>query len=118
MNIYQNYLNQVKASVILARNGIGRLYLRLKILHGNISAYIQVVINREMPSLHVKDLPNCKKVNIMKIHVWESKGLWYFHIKAGNGKIVAASEGYTKKCNALKTIHALKMGIAFAQVKE
>lgn len=39
---------------------------------------------------------------------------WYFRLKAPNGKIVAQSEGYTRKRNALKGIAAVK---AYAKAK-
>lgn len=118
MNTYQNYLSQAKAFAINVKCGIGRLYSRLVTLYGTIFAYIQTVINREMPSLHVKDIPPCEKESIMKVHVFESKGLWYFHVKSSNGKIVAQSEGYKQKASALKTIKALKSGMCNAKVIE
>jgi uncharacterized protein YegP (UPF0339 family) len=37
------------------------------------------------------------------IEIFKSKGSlkrWYFHVKAGNGKITNASEGYYSKWNA------------------
>ena len=118
MKNFHHYLLQAKAFATNAKCGIGLLCSHLKTLYGSISAYIQTVINREMPSFHVKDLPQSKKEITMKITVWESKALWYFNIKAGNGKIIAASEGYSKKYNALKTIHSLKLGIPLAKVIE
>jgi len=39
----------------------------------------------------------------MKIEVFRGKdGQWYFRVKAGNGQIVAQSEGYTRKYDAKK----------------
>lgn len=43
----------------------------------------------------------------MKIEVFRGKGkkkLWYFHLKADNGRILCASEGYTRKESAIKAI--------------
>lgn len=35
---------------------------------------------------------------------WDDcSGQWYFHIKAANNKIIAQSEGYKSRRNALKT---------------
>lgn len=116
MNIYQKSQNQVRAFATNVRCGIGRLSLLIKTLYGSMSAYIQTVINREMPSLLVKDSPKSEE-NKLKINVWESKGLWYFHVKADNGKIIAASEGYKKKASAMKTIYRLQDGLSKATVK-
>jgi len=33
---------------------------------------------------------------------------WYFRLRAANGKIIAQSEGYSRKRNALKGIAAIK----------
>lgn len=38
-----------------------------------------------------------------RIEVFNSNGYWYFHILARNGKIVAPSEGYSRRGSALKT---------------
>ncbi len=46
----------------------------------------------------------------MKPHFeyWKSdNGQWYFRARAGNGKIVAQSEGYTRKANCLNGIKAV-----------
>lgn len=44
----------------------------------------------------------------MKIEYWQAKnGQWYFHIKAGNGKVIAQSEGYTRKAKCKQTINVL-----------
>jgi hypothetical protein len=41
---------------------------------------------------------------------WESTkdGLWYFHLKAPNGEIIACSEGYTTKDNCTNGIESVK----------
>lgn len=45
----------------------------------------------------------------MKIIIWKGvAGLWYFHIKAKNGEIVASSEGYKRKSSCLKTVEAIR----------
>lgn len=45
-----------------------------------------------------------------KLVIWKSPndGLWYFTLKSGNGKIVAHSEGYSRKTKAVQT--AKKLG--------
>jgi len=45
----------------------------------------------------------------MKCHLFKSarNGQWYFHFVARNGKVVCASEGYTRKTAARKTIQAI-----------
>ncbi len=43
------------------------------------------------------------KVELFK----DRKKQWRFRIKAGNGQIVAQSEGYTRKHNAKKLLHNL-----------
>ena len=46
----------------------------------------------------------------MKYHYWKSPqdNLWYWHLKARNGKIVAQGEGYTTKAMCLKGITLVK----------
>jgi len=43
---------------------------------------------------------------------------WYFRLKAGNGEIICASEGYTTKQMCQKGIEALKSTAPFAHVEE
>jgi uncharacterized protein YegP (UPF0339 family) len=52
-----------------------------------------------------------KRKGKLEYHVFQSNafgygdptgGHWYFRIKAGNGQIVAASEGYTRKADAVR----------------
>lgn len=45
----------------------------------------------------------------LKVVFFQSKddGLWYFHVKAGNGRKICASEGYTRKSDAVKTAKLL-----------
>ncbi len=44
----------------------------------------------------------------MKIIVFKSSNLWYFHFLARNGKIIAQSEGYKRKQACLKTVTRIK----------
>lgn len=45
--------------------------------------------------------------------VWrsETNHQWYWHIKARNGKIIAASEGYKRKGDALQGLESLVSNI-------
>ncbi|NVK36345.1 MAG: YegP family protein [Gammaproteobacteria bacterium] len=38
---------------------------------------------------------------------------FYFHLKAGNGEIILASEGYTQKHNAEKAIESVRVNSQF-----
>ncbi len=51
---------------------------------------------------------------------WESTkdGLWYFHLKAPNGEIIANSEGYTTKDNCRNGIDSLKKYAPSADIHE
>lgn len=42
---------------------------------------------------------------------WKSDkdGKWYFHLKASNGEIVCASQGYSSKQGCLKGISVVKL---------
>ena len=44
-------------------------------------------------------------------------GQWYFHLKASNNQVIAQSEGYTRKSNALKGIAAVKKYAAKAKIE-
>lgn len=44
--------------------------------------------------------------------------MWYFRIVAGNGEIVAQSEGYMTKVAALTTIKLLRSGLLAAELRE
>ena len=50
--------------------------------------------------------------------VFRSNGddLWYFHLKANNGKIIAQSEGYNTKRSALNGIASIKKNAAKAKI--
>lgn len=54
----------------------------------------------------------------MKFEIFKESGQFYFHIKAGNNKIVAQSEGYPQRKSALKAIKAIKKGAGTAKVVE
>ena len=44
-----------------------------------------------------------------RLEVFEGRdGLWYFRVQAANGKIVAQSEGYTRRRNCVKGLEVLK----------
>jgi uncharacterized protein YegP (UPF0339 family) len=54
-----------------------------------------------------------------KFELWLSDtGKWYFHLKARNGKVVHASQGYKSRQGALVGIHAIKRIAADAEVVE
>jgi uncharacterized protein YegP (UPF0339 family) len=42
--------------------------------------------------------------------------LWYFRIRAKNGEIVAQSEGYSRRIDAMDTAHHLKEALGKAAV--
>lgn len=56
----------------------------------------------------------------MKIEVFSRRGLrgkrWYFRVRAGNGEIVAQSEGYSRRIDAIGTVHALRSAIPQAEI--
>ena len=47
---------------------------------------------------------------VEKFEYWESKkdSLWYFHLKAENGEVIAQSQGYTTKDNCISGIQSIK----------
>jgi uncharacterized protein YegP (UPF0339 family) len=57
----------------------------------------------------------------VKIEIFSSRSLlgkkrWFFRIRAGNGEIVAQSEGYSRRFDALGTAHSLKTGLLNAEI--
>jgi uncharacterized protein YegP (UPF0339 family) len=54
----------------------------------------------------------------LKKKVWKSEadGMWFFHIVAPNGKIVAASEGYINRIDCEKTADKLIHGSILARL--
>lgn len=55
-----------------------------------------------------------------KFEIFQSKTIkaWFFRLKAPNGQIIAQSEGYTKRQNALKGIEAIKKHAPNAKKEE
>jgi uncharacterized protein YegP (UPF0339 family) len=45
-------------------------------------------------------------------------GQWYFHVKGDNGEILAQSEGYTRKSDALDGLKAMERIIAKGNVEQ
>lgn len=57
----------------------------------------------------------------MKIEVFRSGLLvqrWYFRVRAGNGQVIAQSEGYSRRIDCIGTAHSLKNGIGKAEIVE
>jgi len=52
----------------------------------------------------------------MKAEVYKGKDGWRFRIRAVNGEIVAQSEGYQNKADAIST--ALKFGIEVEEIDD
>lgn len=40
----------------------------------------------------------------------------FFRVRAGNGKTLLQSEGYSRRIDAIGTIHSLKNGLANAEI--
>lgn len=57
----------------------------------------------------------------MKFHLWQQFTLfgrrWYWHLKARNGEIVAQSEAYRNRADALKTIELIRTKAADAAIE-
>jgi len=52
-----------------------------------------------------------------KLEVWKNKaGEWQWHLKASNGEILAAGEGYMRKAGALQGVTACRRAAAMAQL--
>ncbi|MBT9158773.1 MAG: hypothetical protein DDT26_00020 [Dehalococcoidia bacterium] len=41
---------------------------------------------------------------------------WYFRLRATNGQIVAQSEGYSRRTDALSTVESIRAGVKMAPV--
>lgn len=57
----------------------------------------------------------------MKIEIFSRRTLfsvkrWYFRVRANNGQIVAQSEGYSRRVDAVSTAWSLKNSISIAEV--
>ena len=54
-----------------------------------------------------------------KFEIFDDKGgKYHFHLKAPNGEIIAASQGYETKASAEKGIEAIKTHAANAKVED
>lgn len=51
-----------------------------------------------------------------KFEVFQSKGQWYFRLKAGNGEIIAASQGYNTKQGAMKGVASVQANAGKADI--
>lgn len=55
----------------------------------------------------------------MKFEVFKGEdGLFYFHFKARNGKIMFQSEGYKQKAKAFLAVYLIQGEAAYAEVYE
>lgn len=56
----------------------------------------------------------------MRIEMFSRLGLcgkrWYFRVRADNGEIIAASEGYKRRVDARSTAQRLRDGMASASI--
>ena len=56
---------------------------------------------------------------IGKYKLWkDAQGEWRFNLIAGNGQVIAVSEGYTTKSSAKKGIISVRVNAPFAPIKE
>lgn len=46
--------------------------------------------------------------HLMKYEYWKTNGAWYWHLKAGNGEIIAQGEAYESKYDVLHVISLVK----------
>jgi uncharacterized protein len=54
-----------------------------------------------------------------KFELWVDKGGdWRFNLKAGNGQVIATSQGYASKASALNGIDSIKTNAPGAEVVE
>lgn len=56
------------------------------------------------------------KIEVLRSDPNKSKSKYYWRIVAVNGKILAHSEQYNRKANAVKTAKALKAELQFANI--
>jgi uncharacterized protein YegP (UPF0339 family) len=57
----------------------------------------------------------------MKIEIYCRKRfvkgpLWFFRVRAANGEIIAQSEGYSRRIDAMSTIRLLRAQLANAEI--
>jgi uncharacterized protein YegP (UPF0339 family) len=67
------------------------------------------------------DRPSRRRGHCMKIEIFNRRNLlgskrWYFRIRQRNGQIVAQSEGYSRRIDAMDTAHHLKEALGKATV--
>ena len=54
-----------------------------------------------------------------KVELWTDRGGdWRFNLKASNGQVIAASQGYSSKASALNGIESVKTNAADAPIIE
>ncbi|WP_438354167.1 YegP family protein [Microbacterium sp. CJ88] len=54
-----------------------------------------------------------------KFELWTDKGGdWRFNLKAGNGQVIATSQGYASKASALNGIDSIKNNAPGAEIVE
>ncbi|MFW6225899.1 MAG: YegP family protein [bacterium] len=51
-----------------------------------------------------------------KFEIFKSKEQWYFRLKAGNGEIIASSEGYNTKQGAMKGVASVQANASKADI--
>lgn len=59
----------------------------------------------------------------MKVEVFPCRNLlgmkrWYFRIRAENGQIVAQSEAYSRKTDAMSTVQSIRQNVGTAEIIE
>lgn len=59
----------------------------------------------------------------MKIELFSRRNLfgikkWYFRIRAGNGEVIAHSEAYSRRIDAMGTAQAIRQDVGTAEVVE
>lgn len=57
----------------------------------------------------------------MKVEIFSRRNVvgakrWFFRVKAANGETIAQSEGYSRRIDAVGTVHLLKNGLANAEI--
>ncbi len=54
-----------------------------------------------------------------KFELWkDKKGEWRFNLKAGNGQVIAVSEGYTSKAGAKAGIRSVRLNAVLSTTVE
>jgi len=54
-----------------------------------------------------------------KFELWKDKGgEWRWNLKAGNGEVIAVSEGYSSKQGAKKGVGSVRRAALFARIVE